>query len=76
MNKSRRKEIQEAYDSLADIREIVESIHADEEEYKENMPENLQDSEKAQYSEEKADQLQSAIDSMDEALSELEEAKQ
>mgnify|MGYP000172677889 CR=1 FL=1 len=55
MNNARRKQIKkasellmEAKDKVEEARGILEDCKGEEEEYKENMPESLQDSEKAQ----------------------------
>lgn len=73
MNKERRKEIAKAMallsvaqESLEGANEIIESCMADEEEYFECMPENLQDSEKGQLAE-------AAVEALDRAKTAIEE---
>ena len=61
MNKLRRKSLQEIFDKLSDLREEIESIKDEEDESRENMPENLQGSERYEQSE-------TASYSMDEAM--------
>ena len=46
MNKTRRGEIQKIMDKIEDLKEEIEAIQADEQEYIDNMPENLQGSER------------------------------
>jgi len=67
MNKDRRKNLQAVIDAITEANETLETLKEEEEEYRDNMPENLQDSERY----EKAD---AACDSLDEAISNLEEA--
>ena len=54
------------YDNLSSIRD-------EEDEARDNMPENLQDSDKYSESEECSDKMQDALDSGEEAVSVLEE---
>jgi hypothetical protein len=58
MNKARRKLIEEVEGKLAELIEALSAIKDEEEEYRDNMPENLQGSEKY----EQADQACSALD--------------
>ncbi len=68
MNKMRRKTLQEIYDIVADARDNLEMVMQEEEEYRDNMPENLQGSERYEKAEEACDNLDSAIRSLDEVL--------
>lgn len=68
MNKARRKAINEIYEQITDLRELLEFIKDEEEEYKDNIPENLQGSERYEKSEEACENLDSAICSIEEAL--------
>lgn len=70
MNNERRKQIDEALAKVAELRssidtlvEELEAIQNDEQEYQDNMPENLQGSEKYE-------KAQEAIDNLSEATSE------
>lgn len=90
MNKIRRKNIQEVIDKLTalsceleNLEFDVESIQDEEIEYRDNMPENLQGSEKYEAADSACDSLESAKDalsdmkdSIDEIISSLEEAAQ
>lgn len=66
MNKSRRKALTDIAEKIDSIKGRIEELREEEQDYLDNMPENLQDSENAY----KAD---SAISSMDEAIYSLEE---
>ena len=59
MNKQRRKEIANA---IRQIENVVSSILDDEEEAFDNMPENLQYSERGDMSQEAQDNLSGAVD--------------
>lgn len=90
MNKPRRKQIQDVIEKLSSLQsemevliEEIESIQADEEEYRDNMPENLQGSERYERADTACDALESAKDSLeeskdniDEVVSSLEEASE
>ena len=67
MNKSRRQQLRKWLEDIEAIKNELERIIEDEQEYYDNIPENLQGSERASDSEE-------AIDNMNEAVSTIEEA--
>lgn len=88
MNKPRRKQIQEVIAKLNRLQEDmeilmeeIETITDEECEYRDNMPENLQGSERYEKAEAACDalesakdELESAKDSIDDVVSSLEEA--
>lgn len=74
MNKQRRKTINEIYEKIAALRDLLEEVKGEEEEYRDNMPENLQNSERYYVAEEACDNLDSAISSLEEALDYIESA--
>lgn len=90
MNKPRRKQIQEVIDKLGSLQsemealiEEIEGIQSDEEEYRDNMPENLQGSERYERADAACDALESARDTLEESkdniddvISSLEEASE
>lgn len=90
MNKPRRKQIQEVIDKLGSLQsemealiEEIESIQSDEEDYRDNMPENLQGSERYERADAACDALASARDTLEESkdniddvISSLEEASE
>lgn len=67
MNAKVRKEIAKHIEALNDIKDKLESIRDDEGEKYDNMPEGLQDSERA-------DEMLEAVDNLDSAVSSIEEA--
>lgn len=75
MNKMRRKRIDEVISKLQDLQGEIEDITSEEEEYRDNMPENLVNSEKYEAAENACCSLDSAYSSVEEAVYMLEEAK-
>ena len=76
MNKVRRKELQELYDIISEAKDRLEMLHDEEEEYMENIPENLQSSERYEKAEAAVDALDTAVSSLEEALDCIEEAQE
>lgn len=74
MNAARRKQIQKVYDAIEELSTALEEIQADENEYRDNIPENLQGSERYERAEEACDSLGSAASALSEALESLESA--
>lgn len=74
MNTARRKQIQKVYDAIEELSTTLEEIQSDEEEYRGNIPENLQGSERYERAEEACDSLESAVSSLSEVLEYLESA--
>ena len=73
MNINRRKQIkniiskiEDISNDLAELIEEIESVKNDEEEYLENMPENLQASERGEKAENACSALESAYDNFEE----------
>lgn len=62
MNKVRRKNLQSIIDRLEDIKADLEEITYEEEEYRDNIPENLQSSEKYERADEACDNLNDAAE--------------
>ena len=74
MNKFRRKQIETISDKLSAIADEIDAVQEEEEEYRDNIPENLQGSERYELAEaavnammEAADSVRSAIDSLEQA---------
>ena len=67
MNITRRKALEAIYDKLVELRDELESIKDEEQEYADNMPENLQGGERHEAAE-------NAVYGMEDALSDLESA--
>lgn len=76
MNKDRRKEIQNIIDKIEDLKEEIENVMNDEQEYIDNMPENLQGSEKCEAAESAVYNMESAYDYLTEACEALETARE
>ena len=74
MNKIRRKAIQELKSRSEELMEELDSLKDAEEEYRDNIPENLQGSERYEKAENAVDNLESAYYSLEEVISYLEEA--
>lgn len=74
MNSPRRKRLQEVYDIIENARELLKEINEEEQEYIDNMPENLQGSERYERSEEIVGELEDAISNLEEAMESVEDA--
>ena len=75
MNKDRRKQIDEAIAELDHLKEVFENIRDEEQEYYDNMPENLQGGEKGEQADAAISSLEDVISSIEEAMSSAEESK-
>lgn len=74
MNRIRRKALNDIKDQIEMLRCTLEQLAEEEEEYRDNMPENLQGSERYEKADEACDSLSSALDSLDEAVEHIDEA--
>lgn len=74
MNAQRRKEIQAVLNELADLRSRVDTLHDEEQEAFDNMPEGLQASDRGQASEAAVSALDDALSAFDEIETSLNEA--
>ena len=72
MNKFRRKTLQKIYDQLSDLREEIEAVKEEEDESRENMPENLQGSERYEQSETASSNMDEAMEYISSACDSLE----
>lgn len=73
MNKERRKQIAVIVNRISGIVSDLEMVKDEEDDYRDNMPENLQGSTRYDDSEEASNAMQDAINSLEEAVSSLEE---
>ena len=73
MNKQRRKHIEEVTGKIRDLLSDLEILKDEEEEYKDNIPENLQGTERYERAEECVYGLQEAIDDIERALENIDE---
>ena len=76
MNKARCKALDEVISKIEEAKELLENLQAEEEEYRDNMPENLQGSERYEAADAAVDNMSSAVDALDEAISSIESAQE
>lgn len=74
MNTLRRKRIKVMIDILYDLKNQIDDVFDDEQEYRDNIPENLQGGERYEKADEACDNLSDAVDGLDEVISSLEAA--
>lgn len=74
MNKDRRARIQALIKKLEDIKEDIDFIKDEEQEYYDNMPESIQAGEKGDKAQEAVDNLDYAYSQIDEVIEYLEGA--
>ena len=72
MNAQQRKKLSCIINELKDYKAQIEEIQSEEKRKQENMPENLQNSEKADKLEEQIGELEDAANSLDEVIESLE----
>ena len=72
MNKLRRKTLQKIFDQLSDLREEIEAVKEEEDGSRENMPENLQGSERYERSETASSNMDEAMEYISSACDSLE----
>lgn len=75
MNKERRKRVNEIIQGIEELKAEVEGILDEETEYRDNIPENMQQSERYENADTNCYNLQYAIDNIEEAVSNLEESQ-
>lgn len=73
MNKARRQQLSKWLADIEEIKSELENICSDEQDYFDNMPENLQGSQRGMDAEEAIDQMNEAVSSIEEAISIIEE---
>jgi hypothetical protein len=71
MNKQRKTELDSVENALESLLTIIQNIKEDEEEYVNNVPENLQGSEKYSQAEESIPYLEDACSNIEEAISNI-----
>ena len=76
MNKALRKALDDVISKIEEAKELLENLQAEEEEYRDNMPENLQGSERYEAADAAVDNMSSAVDALDEAISSIESAQE
>lgn len=73
MNKVRREKIAKVINVIGSARDSLEDILNEEQEYYDNIPENLLGGERAETSEEAIEIMESMFESLNEVIDELEE---
>ena len=73
MNNQRRKEIAKAVAMLDDVYDILDDVNCDENDAYDNMPENLQDGDRAFNMQDNIDKLDNACSSINEIIDSLNE---
>lgn len=73
MNKTRRQQLRKWLEDMENIKSELETICSDEQDYFDNMPENLQGSQRGMDAEEAIDQMNEAVSSIEDAISIIEE---
>ena len=76
MNNVRRKRIINLSDKLSELKEELEIIAEEEQEYIDNIPENLQNSERYERADEALSNLNYASDTLDEVIESLLQASE
>ena len=74
MNKLRRKALDALIERIDDIYSEPEALADEERDYRDNMPENLQNSERYEAADNAVSSLEDALDNLDSAKSSIEEA--
>lgn len=74
MNKQRRKELNEVKERLAELRDRLEELEAEEQDYLDNMPENFQCGTKGEAAEAAIDGIAAAQGSVEDAIEAIDDA--
>lgn len=73
MNNKRRKCLQGIADQLDELKVSLEDLLAEEEEYRDNIPENMQEGEKYEKSDDACNKMSDVIDSIGDAIQNITE---
>lgn len=71
MNKARRKSIQDVAGQLETLKSTLEEIQCEEEEYRDNIPGNLQGSARYEAADEACDALGEAVEGLEDIITSL-----
>lgn len=74
MNSDRRKRIKTVIQTIQTCTDIIDMVRDEEETAMDNMPENMQDSDRYSAMEDAVTNLEDAIEALDESVQKLEEA--
>lgn len=75
MNRQRRVALAKIYETITATSEELEALQEEETEYRDNMPENMQGSERYEAADAAVDAMQEAIDQLSDALDSIGEAQ-
>ncbi len=73
MNKERRKELSDIFGKLTELKARLEEVQAQEQEYYDNMPDGIKDSERGEQAESYAYSLDDCVSQLDDICDTLEE---
>lgn len=65
MNKERRKNLRDIADRLEELKDSLDGLLGEEEEYRDNIPENLQGSERYEKADDAVSNLEEAVNQME-----------
>lgn len=68
MNNTRRKELTEIVSKLSDLKDQLDLLQTEEQDYFDNMPESLQESEKGYSAAAAADNLSEAVQNIEDSM--------
>ena len=71
MNKARRKELEKINSELEKLKERIDLIAEEEQEARDNLPDSLQDSEKAEIMDENVTDLENASSNIQDVIDEI-----
>ena len=74
MNNTRRKALKNILDQFEVLMSSLENLQQEEEDYRDNMPENLQGSKKYEKADEAVSNLEDAVNSLEDVISSIEAA--
>ena len=74
MNRERRKSLKDIAEQLETLKGSIEDLQSEEEEYRDNMLENLLESERHEKAEEAISNMEDAVGYLEDAISSIEEA--
>ena len=73
MNRQRRKKLTEAFEKVAEVMDILESVKSEEEESYENLPDNFRDGDRGEEMQNYTEMLDEAYGYLDDANSVIEQ---
>ena len=73
MNKARRKSLQDIADRISELQLLLSAVADEERDTADNMPENLQSSEKVEQMNENADDMESAASDLEDIYNTLQD---